>query len=170
MEKVVITQEQANAIEWVMKFSDKSSTVEEHIEYRLEESGWKLDDLKPLNELSTDYLIRALYIGYEVEPEFKVGDWVVCEVPEGASSNIYKVTDNAGYSVNLDNMYGNFKKNKIRHATESEIAEEKERRNENKAREVISSLKSEEVAKIRDILAWEYDSNGNLTGRLDVSE
>lgn len=32
--------------------------------------------LSSLADLKLDDLIRALYIGYEVEPEFEVGDWV----------------------------------------------------------------------------------------------
>src|SRR5699024_11169044 len=41
------------------------------------------------NEMDLDTLIKALYIGYEVEPEFKVGDWVVHEF----GNKTYKIAE-----------------------------------------------------------------------------
>src|SRR5690625_7480192 len=69
MEKVKLTPEQANAIKkWINKellIIAKASGLFEH---STDES---------IAELTMEQLVKALYIGYEVEPEFKVGDWVV---------------------------------------------------------------------------------------------
>jgi hypothetical protein len=74
--KVILTKEQAEALE-----SAKSIQIEEG--YDLSNIvAWKVNDLfshdeEALNQLELDTLIKALYVGYEVEksPEEKVRDY-----------------------------------------------------------------------------------------------
>ena len=115
MEKVKVTKEQAKGLNQI---TTPQSAVKEHV------GNWQMGNR--LNDLTLDELIRALYIGYEVEPEFKVGDWIIdksvnkigkiTEIINGR--DIYNDGRNISYSLLID----------IRHATPSEIAEEKERR------------------------------------------
>lgn len=120
MSKVKITQEQADAIEGI---TDRESAAE------LQINGWKWYKNRCLNNLSFDDFIKALYIGYEVEPEFEVGDWVYRK-SDGVVSKINRIE-------NQEDFYGEFSTDKhrgwlyveeIRHATPEEIEKEKERR------------------------------------------
>lgn len=107
MDKIKITQEQANIIESLEEIQ-KPFYV-----------SWKAKGILytgVLEDLPLDELIRALYIGYEVEEEFKFGDWVRLN-----NGDLFKIT-----SGNLASEYS--KSNAIRHATPEEIAEEKQRR------------------------------------------
>ena len=122
MEKVKLTQEQADAIERGIKIYGKSRIMNDHAL-----DGW-VGNLNDLNGLTKDEIARALYVGYEVVPEFKVGDWVYVEAPKEELPNVYKIMNTERYIVNLDRLYGKHKKSDIRHATPKEIAEEKERR------------------------------------------
>ncbi|MEN2468133.1 hypothetical protein [Ornithinibacillus sp. JPR2-1] len=88
-------------------------------------NGKKLIDL--------DTLIKALYIGYEVDPKFEVNDWVVVNNHGDIwTSRIAKIThDEIAVYVDecpyVDNkQYYVF--SKLRHATPEEIQREKERR------------------------------------------
>jgi len=74
-----------------------------------------LSDSKCLQSLSLDELARALYVGYEVE--FEDGDWLV----NTHNGIIFKIED--GRKDNLKDIVG---AKHLRHATESEIVEEKE--------------------------------------------
>lgn len=81
---------------------------------------------KTFESIDLDTLIRALYIGYKVEETFKVGDWVVhsngniIRQIEKVERDRVNVTDGEdGYIWGISY---------IRHATPSEIAEEKQRR------------------------------------------
>lgn len=109
MEKIILTKKQANVIE---SFKDGFDNI--------------------MNGLTYDDFIKAVKDGYEVEPEFKVGDWVVHK--NGNPFNTYlkplavKITsvkkDNVYYAEDCNVTYSE----RIRHATPSEIAKEKERR------------------------------------------
>lgn len=121
MSKVKITQEQANEIEIRKQIFSNESTIKKHLE------GWEC--IRILNLLTLDELIRALYIGYEIEEEFKSGDWVHVSFKSG--SKIAKIL-NSYHGViqfydneNLPNIKID---NQTRHATPEEIAEEKQRR------------------------------------------
>lgn len=64
MDKVVLTKEQAEAIENIKEvYSDYTFIIKSHVE---DSDGW-FGKSEPLNDLNLDSLIRALYIGYEVE-------------------------------------------------------------------------------------------------------
>ena len=125
-EKVKITRDQAEALK---KFPEnkKSDIVRQHIVGR-----W-LNEYITLNHLNTDELIKALYIGYEVEPEYSVGDYVVTDTGIiGKITHFNPDNDNHAFlDVKLNNGTGRYANTFIRyfrHATSSEIAAEKERR------------------------------------------
>ncbi|TQS00071.1 hypothetical protein [Paenibacillus ottowii] len=63
MDKVILTKAQAKAIElWKEERSDIEGLVRKHVT-----EVWVWEEMKPLNGMPLDKLIRALYIGYEVE-------------------------------------------------------------------------------------------------------
>lgn len=119
MKKVKLTREQAEAIE-----EYKKAQIAQHKEIKenpLKLVGW----VHPLVELETDEFMDALYEGYEVEPEFKVGDWVY-DAQYNKVAPIERVEVNR---VWVDDDELNFYSiEDVRHATPEEIAEEKERR------------------------------------------
>lgn len=106
MEKVKVTREQAKAIE---KIKD--------IDYAINIHSFKKRPDSPLVDMSTARLARALFVGYEVEPEFLVGDTVIHK-----ETGVIEEVD--GYMTTILEKHSD----KYRHATPSEIAEEKERR------------------------------------------
>lgn len=123
MNKVILTQEQAEAIKYLRKDACMSNhVIIRNLVYYDVTGVSGIEGYKNLEGIDLDKLIRALYFGYEVEPEFKVGDWVVTKV----TNHIGKIT---GFS-NITNYYDieGIQTDHIRHATPSEIAEEKERR------------------------------------------
>lgn len=69
MEKVKITAERADAIESYLSREHfvKDDLIEEHFDRR---GKWD-NEFFALNEMSSYALAKALYIGYEVEPEYK---------------------------------------------------------------------------------------------------
>jgi len=116
MEKVKITQEQVKLIE------DQRNKMED---YKIVKTFAEMVG-ESSNRIHIDELIRALYVGYEVEPEFEQGDWIVIN---GETVRII-ISSRSGYM--LDGGYGE-KANHIirefaRHATAEEIATEKQRR------------------------------------------
>lgn len=117
MEKVKLTQEQADIVERVKK------EQLEHLKEIKHRSVILQDWEKPLFKLSAEDIQKALFDGYEVEPEFKVGDWVI--TGRGLlgkylekTSEVYRFTLIGGHHATSDN---------IRHATPEEVAKEKER-------------------------------------------
>lgn len=127
MEKVIITQDQANAIEGIRN----------HHRYELERfkknpsrfAGWLL----PIKEMDVLDIEKAFRGDYEVEPEYKVGDWVVNKnlANIGKIKNIELLKSGEeyfrGFWSNGSPMHclkGNLK----RHATPEEIEQGKERR------------------------------------------
>ena len=126
-EKVFLTQEQADAIEDLLKDRTAESIVKEKANPLLG-GGVYIDKSNHIifTETELDTLIRALYIGYEVEPVFNVGDWVVHEF----GSKTYKIAEGKPL-IECDYVLDNGNsvlKDYLRHATPSEIAEEKQRR------------------------------------------
>lgn len=115
MEKVKVTAKQAAEIE------HHKQKGEEQIDYLIDiHSLNKRPDLA-IAKMKPSQLIRALYFGYEVEPEFKLNDYVW----HTENDTILKLDDED--RVEFANKYYTGK-DKLRHATPSEIAEEKERR------------------------------------------
>src|SRR5690625_1070106 len=111
-DKVKLTREQAKVIESKMAFRHMS------IKYHVM-NNWDTDYERCLNNLTLDELIRAFYIGYEVEETFEVGDWVHNNV----TGRVAKI-DDRGYDEEVawvDDDKVNFF-TQFRHATTEEIA------------------------------------------------
>lgn len=72
MEKAKLTQDQAEAFEKARR----CHSVEEMIRVHVHETYRWFGEYSPLNQISLEDLIRALYAGYEVDSGIKVGDWV----------------------------------------------------------------------------------------------
>lgn len=117
VEKITITKAQAEAIE---KCVSKEDLIKSKLVGLLEHGK---DE--PIAELTLETLVQALYIGYEVEEEFKVGDWVMHELSKwlGEVTRIYEDELNV---LRLGDGYI-WNKKYVRHATPEEIAEEKQR-------------------------------------------
>src|SRR5699024_4095466 len=118
---------------------------------------------KCLLELSTDDFMNAFEYGYEVEPEFNVGDWVVVtfKLHTRSYGKTFKITDKKEscsigdkYCFDLDGE-GVVYANELRHATPEEIAEEKERRMDEKLDGLLLDLNNDEKARLQKILSNE---------------
>lgn len=73
MGKVKLTQEKADVLEGVItRVGSNEHIVSMHAD---KEVPWGQEEYA-MNDFSLDTLIRALYIGYEVEQEFKAGQYV----------------------------------------------------------------------------------------------
>lgn len=107
MSKVILTREQANAIELLKDLSEGrfGDIIDAHAKSR----NWR-SAASPANVLGVGDLASAMYIGYEIDPEFNVGDWVYVEVPKEKLPNVYQIMNAGKHSVNLDRLYGNHKK------------------------------------------------------------
>lgn len=128
-EKVKLTKKQAEAIEYI-----SVNNIGENVMTQL--NGHWDDKRSVLHELHLDDFINALYIGYEVEEKYKIGDWVVLK--DGHVGEIEFINEdegwaNIGYSkdtkernINLGNTYK--LEDIVRFATQEEIEIEKERR------------------------------------------
>lgn len=148
MTKPIITQEQADAIESLAD-NKKGLAVDFHVK-----AIWE-NEHGVLNDLSTDQLIKALYIGYEVELEYLRGDWV--NFYFGGRHYIGKIlgTYTSGMFEVLSTELTSSKKvdrKDVSRATETEIAQEKERRTEKKLSEMLNDLTVEEKQRLRQIL------------------
>ena len=126
MEKVKLTREQAEAIDSLHK-TGRMVDVRNHAHG----VKWTNDKYLPLNELNLDEFIRAVYIGYEIEPDFKVGDWVVTEFEDYGIkvAEIYHISFNIVYArwQGVPITIGTHV-DSVRHATTEEIKAEQERR------------------------------------------
>lgn len=133
MKKIKITQEQAEAIEYAMNEKSKEFLLRRHGYVRFNNYDEFESELEPLNSLGTFDLARAMIEGYEVEPEFSYKDWVVFKghKKDDIVTRIVEV-EHGNDTVLTDYKIGGYVQRfpfeKIRHATPSEIAEEKERR------------------------------------------
>src|SRR5690625_729054 len=126
MEKVKLTQKQADAIEDLLKqYGDREILIHEYL-YLTGEINNNIEVIKRMNY---DTFFGALYVGYEVEPEFKVGDWVFIDYGEaGTEIGFIKGWINEPHSFYIDKCHFGANVNEARHATPEEIAKEKERR------------------------------------------
>jgi|SRR5690625_45473 len=123
MEKIKITHEQARAVDHLRDLHFKE--IERFKRYSREDTG----KLEPLYDLESSEINAAYFNGYEVEEVFKEGDWVhydngIKSTPRFVTRLISKVY---AESVDLgDNR--TMPIDDIRHATDEEIATEKQRR------------------------------------------
>lgn len=130
-EKVKLTREQAEAIKELKKRKfDDDVIVHNTVFYQVTER--ERDTLyTALKDIHLDSLIRALYIGYEIEEEYKVGDWVVITEEHNSKGKVLQIKIVESAILNLD--YGNgfqswWPVSSLRHATPEEIKTEQERR------------------------------------------
>jgi|SRR5690554_2408036 len=94
MKKVVLTKEQAEAVKLAVADYGSDIVMDDH--HRTIWGG----TLKALNELPTHQLARALYVGYEIEPEYvpfekameelKNGRPIICHVESSLSGEVVK--------------------------------------------------------------------------------
>src|SRR5690625_616395 len=126
MEKVKLTQEQVSAINNCRNIVGDEMLIEMQVNRR--NSPWR-NKWNAINELDMLTLVDALRIGYEVESEFKVGDWVFIDYGEaGTEIGFIKGWINEPHSFYIDKCHFGANVNEARHATPEEIAKEKERR------------------------------------------
>lgn len=123
-EKVKITQEQDQSIKTLVSDRGKERVLELHVI-----KDWELERNKCLNEIPTEDMARILYEwdSYEIEPEYKVGDWVVCTHLSSALKIIAIQYENSRVQY-MDVSNWQPIAGIGRHATPEEIVEEKERR------------------------------------------
>ena len=122
MEKVKLTKEQVTALEKAINDYGIDTTMNDHSPH-----NWG-GRLSPLNELKTHQMARALYIGYEVEESFEVGDWVIDD-EYGFIGQITKIEGECIWAYwDDDNEEKRIHEKELRHATPEEIAKEKQRR------------------------------------------
>lgn len=151
-EKVKLTSVQVDAIEHLKKgkFSDES-IIDAHVR---NPNGWTLDENVALNRMPLIKLVDALRIGYEVEPQFKVGDWVVRTTNQEddrlpfRTGRLFKI-QNALNGRYLDKEEFRHDPEALRHATLEEIKAEKERRLWKSIGREVGELKE------RDIVIYE---------------
>lgn len=136
-EKVKLTREQAEAIEFALNterlayYKNPDALLGSHIL-----SKNFNDELKELRRISNVDLAKALYIGYEVEPEYKVGDWVRQCVGDGFRvgqiERIYEngrfLVDFRAYEAPYEKYKESFSPDEIDYASSEEIKAEQERR------------------------------------------
>jgi len=161
MEKVKLTQEQVSAINNCRNIVGDEMLIEMQVNRR--NSPWR-NKWNAINELDLLTLVDALRIGYEVEPEFKVGDWVIDEF-----SGSMTIIENAGYANDLNNC-----RNNIRKATKEEIAKEKQRRwwakhgryvGEYKENDVVTSRHTKEILYLKEVDNERYYLSDNSVYR-----
>ncbi|WP_342557322.1 hypothetical protein [Lysinibacillus sp. FSL P4-0201] len=63
MDKVKVSRDVADALDHVTRTFSNEAIIYAHV---TKPEGWLLDENQALNRISLDMLIRALYIGYEV--------------------------------------------------------------------------------------------------------
>ena len=120
MNKVKLTQEQARM------FENHKYAVEELLKKRVcDNCPTSIDDM-PIDDV-----VKAIAYGYEVEPEYEEGDWVIYngKVVQivGITKGYSPITPHEiNFAIDDDDWY-DYQKIE-RHATPEEIAEEKERR------------------------------------------
>lgn len=147
MEKVKLTQEQENAINELREEFSDTQIIYAHM--TIEESMHKF-----LATINTDELIRALYTGYEVEPEFDPGD-ILINTKTGRIFEIYK--NEATLLNDMTNSKCTIKD--YRHATSEEIEQEKERRWWTKHNRENRELKERDIVNINGFVFYVVEIN-----------
>lgn len=162
MSKVKLTREQARELEYY------KLDGEEQIDYLVNVHHNKLRPDLEISKLTTSEIAKALYIGYEIEEEFKSGDWIVnnqgrvlqvTEVYLEDGNEIVEANDGQVFTYRLGAEF-------VRHATPDEIAEEKERRWWAKHGREVWELRKGDVIKSNTTCHVVYrsqkDNNGDM--------
>lgn len=120
MEKVKITQEQAEVLESVKcRVGNEENIVRMHVDKSI---PWGQEEYE-MNEFNLDDLIKALYIGYEVEPKFKKDDYVVIK----KTGEVAKIKAHPpafpypDYLLSCNGYFTSHHVDELRHATKQEI-------------------------------------------------
>ena len=150
MSKVKVTKEQAEAIE-KESYRDYENILYDYLVVSNYDEKFK--------GLTFGGLYRALHQGYEVEPEFKKGDFVVwhglvVEIKH-PQTNDHKDDGRCYFTLERSDgsTYENITRDEIRHATPAEIAEEKERRFFAKHGRELWELREDDILKyLGDVL------------------
>lgn len=119
MQKVIITKEQAKAIE-----SARTEATDDCI---LRDTGrigvtW-INETSPLNFMDLALLAKALYIGYEIDNSYKKGDKVLFQVEDSIpviatlQNKIFQSKD----EWSTDEAIGHISEQYFRHATKEEV-------------------------------------------------
>ncbi|MFP7171928.1 hypothetical protein [Terribacillus halophilus] len=135
MEKVKVTREQAEAIDFALKGSykdDPDALLDDFVLINRHVLSGFHNRLKPLKSLSVVDLAKALYIGYEVEG-FRVGDWVSFDISNTVTVTglVESITESGNYITDIQGAAGInqiFAQVVLRYATPEEIEAEKTRR------------------------------------------
>lgn len=158
--KVKVTREQAEGIESIKNTILKNIAELKHFPARFYEEE------RPVSELDLKDIESALFDGYEVEEEFKEGDWCIWEAEEGPNPKGAFMLREEG---TRDDEKGFFPDewpspycggyaipvSQLRHATAQEIAQEKERRWWTKHGRGVWELKQGDFLVNSDKVAWE---------------
>lgn len=145
MDKVRVSKFQAIALEEMVNQDNADFFINHHESACGYDKNWS-----SLQALTIAELARALYIDYEVEEEFKVGDKVVIKAGSG---NVYTVV---AIQVGICNLSGvvkltNIKTSGIRHATSLE------RRMNEKLDNILLTLSDDERIKLAEKLDREWN-------------
>lgn len=135
IEKVKITQVQADAIEIIKRDMKSANYFVDNLMIQLNKE-WTEPKLVKLNKLSIKEYLDALYIGYEVEPNFEVGDWI----KDTETNAVLQIKNKQHRNNCLDRRIVS-----LRHATQEEIEQEKERRWWKKNGREVQELKQGDI-------------------------
>lgn len=141
--KIKLTQGQADAIELAKRECGVNRAIELHAGMP---DGWMTEKYDPLNDFSQADLARALLIGYEVEPVFKIGDKVF--VVRGGITDpnkVYEITNLDETHASLKGVIGAIGLNNLRHATLEEVAEYEERRKWSEISRAVGEIKEGDI-------------------------
>ncbi len=120
-EKVKITQEQAD---WLERYE----LTQDQIDHYIDIQPFSKRPDSPIVDWGASKLAKALYIGYEVEPEINDGDFLL-HIPMNVIGKV--INGVIHWSDNIENDVEYINKliisGEVRHATPEEIAKEKER-------------------------------------------
>lgn len=136
-EKVKVTKEVAEAIEKIRNRGFTNYGIIGCLRDDLNTDFVLSNEVKLLKETfrypkQVDTFVKAVVVGYEVEPEFKIDDWVVVENHgDEWIAKVAKVYCERSVYVDCCPYVDNkncYAFSKLRHATKEEIAQEKKRR------------------------------------------
>ena len=128
-EKVKVTREQAEAIEFILSNDGSEDSIKENLirKHAKEPNRW-CGKARPILGMPLLTLVDALRIGYDIEEEYKVGDWVVWETEHERYVLQIETINHRVMNRKVFNAEGFWMECIKRHATPEEIKAEKERR------------------------------------------
>ncbi|GGP17168.1 hypothetical protein [Oceanobacillus neutriphilus] len=124
MEKIQVTQKQAD---WLERYE----LTQEQIDHYINIQPYKKRPDSPIVDWDAGKLARALYVGYEVIPRYKAGEWlfILKEAMHTGKDEIRQIIDVQNGVIDLeDNWCIRADSIHIRHAAPEEEQQEKKRR------------------------------------------